>query len=173
MNRKSGPSHSPPPLVALAGRHGEWRRGRNGVGALDLVAVQADDIFGRLVGADVPGPNSAVRSHSEEVERFAAEDAAEPVMLDVQGEMVHETEAAPSRGQHRTPELFFGKTGQGAQHVLSLIGQRAQERAGLFHRREFRAHLSVATWLLRAWCGCRVRTSQYGRGHYGHSDHGN
>src|ERR1700728_9787 len=95
----------PPPLISLRRRGAEWRRRNDGIRSLDLVSVQVEDVFGRFIRLDLPG-SPAVARLSEEVERLAGHDAAEPVVLDVQGQMLHQAQATPPRRQDRLVEVL-------------------------------------------------------------------
>jgi hypothetical protein len=72
--------------------------------------------------ADSPGPicHSASRPSGEEVERLAAHDAAEPVVLVRYGQVLDHAQAVPPGRQHRPPQLLLGQAFQDAQHMVAL-----------------------------------------------------
>ena len=67
------------------------------VGTADFVSILGQDRFRGVVGVELP---VGVWSFGEEVEWFAADDAAEQVVLVGEGEVFHQAEAMPARWQH-------------------------------------------------------------------------
>jgi hypothetical protein len=107
-----------PPRVWLARGRGERSRFDDRVRARDLVSVQAEHVVGRLAGPHLP---LRVRPRREEVERLASDDAAEPVVLISQGQVLDHAQARPPGRQHRPPQLLVGQAFQDAKHMVALL----------------------------------------------------
>ena len=120
MNLRSGKSipHSCHRGVWLARGRGE-RSGRDDrARALDLVPVQAEYVIRRFTGPHLP---LGIRPGREEVERLAADDAAEPVVLIGQGPVLNHAQARPPGREHRPPQLPVGQARQDAEHMVALL----------------------------------------------------
>jgi hypothetical protein len=90
----------------------------DGVRPFDLVPVQTEHIVGRLTGLHLP---LGVRPRWEEVERLATDDAAEPVALIGQGQVLNHAQARPAGWQRRAPQLLVGQAFQDAKHMVALL----------------------------------------------------
>src|ERR1017187_5679246 len=99
----------PPAAEELLGPPG--RRGIHGssgddrVRELDLLPVQVDDGLSWHVLGDLPGTAGGLAA----VAGLTGDDAAEPELLDVQGEMAHQPQARPLGREHGPPQIVIGQ----------------------------------------------------------------
>ncbi len=114
----------------ILGPPGQWgvqRSGDNdGVREPYLLPIQVEGGRGRHVGDNLPGAIPGF-----EIDRLTGDDGTEPEPLDDQGEMPHQSQARPTRRQHRMSQSFLRKAVQDPEHVIALAGQGREERLTL------------------------------------------
>ena len=100
-----------PPRGHRVGR----RRGDDRVGPRYLVPVPAEDGLTRHVRRDLP-----CLVARRQRDRLARDGAAEPELLHLKGQVLHQAERRPARRQRRPAQLLIGESLERAEHVLTL-----------------------------------------------------
>ena len=106
----------------LATRRGERGGGDQLITVAGLLAVEIDYRVAGGVASHLPSVHRLVR-----IDSLASNHRGEPELLDIDGQVLDQTEQRPPGGQQGPVRLFLGETIQGTQHLITELLKVSQK----------------------------------------------
>lgn len=109
----------------------------HGVGSFDLLLIETEHHLWSGVRWDIPRRRRI--SLRAVIDNFAGNDDAEPEALDLEGEVLYQSQAAPTTRQNDPLEIFASESLEDANDVNALTFKGVEQRALFFSHNEILA----------------------------------